>query len=432
MGVVAEVNMNNIAEECIKQIKDKIINLKHLNIIVVGKTGVGKSTLINSVFRDNLAETGMGKPVTEHMKKISKENMPLTIYDTKGFELGKNAQKEVKDEILKTIKEGNASKDVNKAIHCIWYCVNTASNRIEPEEIAWLREFANENNVSQVPIIMVLTQGFSKKNAMRMVEEIEKENLDIIQVVPVLAQDYEIDDGIPPIKAYGLDTLIEVMTATLPDELKNTLQNVQIASLKEKKRRAQAVVASATAAAFGEGFAPIPFADCAVLIPTQVAMIATITSIFGISVNKSLIYAFMSSALGVSGATIAGKTIASNLLKLVPGAGTALGGTISGATAGVITSALGSAYIALMEGVYKGEISTKDLETKEGKDKIRMLFKKGLSVAENMKKVTSPSQVNEDGSVDITSIEKQAEAMVEAQVEADTKETGLDAPVSNE
>ena len=161
-------------------------------------------------------------------------------------------------------------------------------------------------------------------------------------------------------------------------------------------------------------------------------MIATITSIFGISVNKSLIYAFMSSALGVSGATIAGKTIASNLLKLVPGAGTALGGTISGATAGVITSALGSAYIALMEGVYKGEISTKDLETKEGKDKIRMLFKKGISVAENMKKVTSPSQVNEDGSVDITTMEKQAEAMVEAQVEADTKETGLDAPVSNE
>ena len=107
MGVANEINMNNIAEECIKQIKDKIINLKHLNSIVVGKTGVGKSTFTNSVsFAINLVETGMGKPVTEHMKKISKENMPLTIYDTKGFELGKNAQKEVKDEILKTIKEG--------------------------------------------------------------------------------------------------------------------------------------------------------------------------------------------------------------------------------------------------------------------------------------------------------------------------------------
>ena len=73
--------------------------------------------------------------------------------------------------------------------------------------------------------------------------------------------------------------------------------------------------------------------------------------------------------------------------------------TISGATAGVITSALGSAYIALMEGVYKGEISTKDLETKVGKDKIRPCYsKKVRDVAENMKKVTSPSQVNEDGS----------------------------------
>ncbi|NLW11160.1 MAG: GTP-binding protein, partial [Clostridiaceae bacterium] len=33
------------------------------NLMVVGKTGVGKSTLINSVFRDNLADTGIGTPV---------------------------------------------------------------------------------------------------------------------------------------------------------------------------------------------------------------------------------------------------------------------------------------------------------------------------------------------------------------------------------
>lgn len=373
-----EISLDKIAQDCITAINERIKNLNTLNIIVAGKTGVGKSTLINSMFRDNLAETGIGKPITQHMRKISKKGIPLNIYDTKGFELGKDAQKEVKKEILDTIKSGMAGTDVNKAIHCIWYCINTASNRIEPEEIEWLRDLAKENSVTEVPVIIILTQAFSKPNAEQMKNLIQDENLDIVQVVPVLAQDFIFDESLPPIKAYGLDALLAVMTEVLPEELQDTLQSVQIASLKAKKKRAQVTVATATATAFGEGFAPIPFADSALLIPTQVAMIASITAIYGLDINKSIITAFVSSALGTGGATIAGKTIASNLLKLVPGAGTVIGGTISGATAGVITTALGEAYIVLMESIYKGELKTSELGTAEGKKKLKELFKKKI------------------------------------------------------
>ena len=63
-----EISIEKIAEDCLQAINDKIRNLKTLNIIVAGKTGVGKSTLINGVFRAELAETGIGKPVTEHMR----------------------------------------------------------------------------------------------------------------------------------------------------------------------------------------------------------------------------------------------------------------------------------------------------------------------------------------------------------------------------
>ena len=370
-----ELSIEKTAQECINAISEKVRNLKNLNIIVAGKTGVGKSTLINSMFRENLAETGIGKPVTQHMRKISKKGVPLNIYDTKGFELGKDAQKEVKKEILDTIKSGLAGTDVNKAIHCIWYCINTASNRVEPEEIEWLRDLARENTTTEVPIIIILTQSISKPNAEAMKNLIEDENLDVVQVIPVLAQDFVVDEEYTK-KAFGLDALLAVMTEVLPDELQDTLQNVQKASLKAKKLRAQTAVATATAAAFGEGFSPIPFADCALLIPTQVAMIAGITAIYGLDINKSIITAFVSSALGTGGATIAGKTIASNLLKLVPGAGTVLGGTISGATAGLITTALGEAYILLMEAVYKGDLKESDLATEDGRKKLKDLFKK--------------------------------------------------------
>lgn len=379
-----EVSIDKIAQDCITAISEKIKNLNTLNIIVAGKTGVGKSTLINSMFRDNLAETGIGKPVTQHMRKISKKGVPLNIYDTKGFELGKDAQREVKKEILDTIKSGLGGTDVNKAIHCIWYCINTASNRVEPEEIEWLRDLAKENSVTEVPVIIVLTQAFSKPNAEQMKNLINDENLDVVQVIPVLAQDFVFDESLPPIKSYGLDALLAVMTEVLPEELQDTLQSVQIASLKAKKKRAQIAVATATATAFGEGFAPIPFADSALLIPTQAAMIGSITAIYGLDVSKSIITAFVSSALGTGGATIAGKTIASNLLKLIPGAGTVLGGTISGATAGVITTALGEAYILLMESIYKGDLKASELGTTEGKQKMKALFKKKIKETTNL------------------------------------------------
>ena len=371
------LDVNTLAQDAINAIAERIKNLKHLNIIVAGKTGVGKSTLINAVFRDNLAETGMGRPVTDHMRKITKKGIPLSIYDTRGFELGKEVQAEVKKEVVDTISKGLASHDVNEAIHCIWYCINTASNRIEPEEIEWLRELSKDNRITQVPIIVVLTQSFSKKKAQELRQVLLNENLDIIQVVPVLAENYEIEDlGVAP--AYGLDVLIQVMEEALPDELMDTLHNVQIASLKSKKLRAQAAVATASVAAAGEGAAPIPFADCAVLIPTQLGMIASITVIFGFDVNKSIITALLSATIGSGGATILGKTVVSNLLKLIPGAGSIAGGAISAGTAGVITAALGEAYIGVMELVFKGDISLDDLGTEKGKGIMSKLFKQRL------------------------------------------------------
>ncbi|MBD9017968.1 MAG: DUF697 domain-containing protein [Coprococcus comes] len=373
------MDTDKIAQEAINAIADKIKNLKTLNIIVAGKTGVGKSTLINSVFREKLAETGMGKPVTDHMRKISKKGVPLSIYDTRGFELGKEVQAEVKKEVVDTISKGLATQDINKAIHCIWYCINTASNRIEPEEIEWLKELSKDNQITQVPIIVVLTQSFSKKNAAEMRQMLLDENLDVIQVIPVLAEDYEIEDlGIA--KAYGLDVLIKVMGEALPDELMDTLQNVQIVALDEKKRHAQAAVATAALAAAGEGAAPIPFSDCALLVPTQLTMIASITVIFGFDVNKSIITALLSSTIGAGGATVLGKTVVSNLLKFIPGAGTVAGGAISAGTAGVITAALGEAYIGIMELVFKGDMSLDDLGTKKGKETMNTFFKEQLRV----------------------------------------------------
>ncbi|MCI9035563.1 MAG: DUF697 domain-containing protein [Lachnospiraceae bacterium] len=373
-----EINTDEIAQKCIDIVNSKLKNLKKLNIIVVGKSGVGKSTLINSLFRESFAQTGLGRPVTNEIRKIEKKDYPLAIYDTPGFELSKGQQSKVKEEIIDLISKGIASKDINEAIHCIWYCVNVGGNRTFDEtEVAWLKDLTESNKVAQVPIIVVLTQACPKKKAAEMKSLVEKENLDIIKVVPVLAQDMDFD-GEYVAQAYGLDKLIDIMSEALPDELQDTLQNIQKASLEAKKKYAHGVVATAVAAAFGEGFAPIPFSDAILLIPTQVTMIASITVIFGLNISKSFITGFVSSTIGAAGTTVLGKTVVSNLLKLIPGVGTGVGGMISGTTAGLLTTALGEAYIKVMERVYKGEIKSEELYTQEGQMIMKKLFKEEL------------------------------------------------------
>lgn len=371
------MDINKLVDECINAVHERIRSLNTLNVAIVGKTGVGKSTLINSVFRENLAETGIGKPVTQHMRKISKKGMPISIYDTKGFELGKNAQDEVKEELKKLIADGVRSHDVNQAIHCIWYCINAASNRIEQEEIEWIKQLTQENQVYQIPIIIVLTQSFSKKHAREMKKAIEGENLDVVSVIPVLALDYEIDEDYV-VKAYGLDTLISIMEEVLPEELEDTLSNVQKASLELKIKKSQAAVATAAATAAGIGAAPIPFADAAVLIPTEITMIASITAFFGFELSKSVITSLVSSVVGTAGATFLGRTVVSNLCKLIPGIGSVTGGAISGATASLMTTALGEAYIGIMVAMFKGEIKEKELQTEAGRKRLAQLFKEKL------------------------------------------------------
>ena len=46
------------------EIKAALGRLGRMNLLLVGKTGTGKSSLVNAVFGDDVAETGVGRPVT--------------------------------------------------------------------------------------------------------------------------------------------------------------------------------------------------------------------------------------------------------------------------------------------------------------------------------------------------------------------------------
>ena len=159
------------------------------------------------------------------------------------------------------------------------------------------------------------------------------------------------------------------------NELENELKGLEITALNEKAENAVAVAVAATATT---GAIPIPFADAPLLIAEQVTLMATICGIYGIDVGKDGLKMLATTALGAGGAAIVGKTVATNLLKLIPGAGTVAGGAISAGTAGLVTLAMGKAFIEVCKMMKIGKLNEADILSSKGKNIMKDQFKEQL------------------------------------------------------
>lgn len=164
-------------------------------------------------------------------------------------------------------------------------------------------------------------------------------------------------------------------TKDYEDDLIDDLQGYEYKQMLEK---ADNTVLGFVAATTATGAVPIPFADAPMLIAEQVAMMVAINTIFKLDISRDALKSLATAVLGVGGATLIGKTVAANLLKLIPVAGSVAGGAISAGTAGVITLALGKAYIQVCKAIKMGKLNQDDLTKRAGRDALKMAFKEQL------------------------------------------------------
>lgn len=348
----SDLNLNNEAvEDLFQKVYQEMENaakkMPVVKLIVLGKTGVGKSTLINSIFREDLAKTGNGTPITKHLTKIT-GRIPVEIYDTRGLELTESVQKQVKDEVIELIKKSQLSNNEEDFIHAVWYCINSSSNRFENVEINLIKELTKELNI---PIIIVLTKSLPTPESEDFLRKIKEFNLNVNCIIPVLAKDYMIAGHTIP--SNGLEELICETYKLIPESVKRSFANAQKIDRELKLEQARIYANRYIKSTFLVGASPIPYSDAPILVTQQVAMIAHITSIFGLPLSKTFITAAVTSLLGSGSATLAGRIIVSNMLKIIPGAGTLVGGLISGTTAALLTAALARAYLEVMMTVSK-------------------------------------------------------------------------------
>jgi predicted GTPase len=128
-------------QETVNEAIEKALKSRGIaNVLIAGKTGVGKSTLVNAVFQGRMAETGQGRPVTQHTRRISKEGVPVSIYDTKGLEI--KDYKPILEELLAFIKVQNSQQDPQAHIHVAWLCIAEGSRRVEDAELNLVKQLA--------------------------------------------------------------------------------------------------------------------------------------------------------------------------------------------------------------------------------------------------------------------------------------------------
>lgn len=182
----------------------------------MGKTGTGKSTLINAVLEEDLAPTGKGQPVTRKNEVYSKKMLlpvgandngrygcvacMVNMYDTVGLEIDNAITDRTLNEIKTHIEKTKARTDPLD-IHVVWFCMNERCNKFEDYELELIRKLSIDY---EIPFIIVLTQCFSGGEG-----ELEKQIKNAVPEVAIrciLAKDYRVRGGVIP--AFGIQDLL--------------------------------------------------------------------------------------------------------------------------------------------------------------------------------------------------------------------------------
>lgn len=283
---------------------------KYNNIMVVGETGSGKSCLISEFLKlPDVANSGIGAPVTQKMTSIRKKSENVTFWDTRGYEFDGNYT-DTANAITTSLKRFGDAKMVKNQMHLIWYVIRYQQTDVQAD-IELVKQLQNEY---QIPVIIVLTQAFNDLDHAPGYNELKKQ-LTNTSVIAVLAKEMKVYTW--TLQPSGLTKLRNLTY----DKLKQSRSQVGFKSLMNWRNVARflAIAAIAVLAAGSTGVAFIPFlpggVDLVIGTGIDAGLLATISGIYRIKPDMKLITELVQGFLGISGAASFGKCAAKGAAK---------------------------------------------------------------------------------------------------------------------
>lgn len=367
------------------------------NVLVIGNSGVGKSTLINAVLGEEKATTGGGiSGVTSALEIYESDAIPFRIIDSIGFEPSwlkrRKAIGAVKDWSKACAKQGKEDNQIN----LIWFCVDGTSRKLFPETIQSLLDATNM--WKSVPVVVVITKSYSfpeREDNIKMVEVAfaskKKYEKRLKGVVPVVADVYPIDET-TFVAPNGIEELIECTNTLMPEGIKAGKKDLDDFILGRKVAWSQGVIAAATAGSAAISAVPAPLVDAAAIVPIQISMVRALSKTYGVE-NLDGAKQFIDSIVNASTMSAFLKTVLDSL-KFIPGINLAAS-VVNAIVAASMTLAIGEIAMLMFEKIYRGEKTVDDLEW--AKASIEEVLSKNLvdSVVKRLEEVAGGASVSE-------------------------------------
>lgn len=258
--------------------------IKYCNVLVIGNTGVGKSTLISALFQVPISNS-----VTQSIsdKPYTKRGAAIAVYDTGGLETDKKQREKVKQDIATFIRQKN-QKEPEDQIHAVWYCVDSHVVRKSQIEQQWIDSIAKE-----LPVIAVITRasGVEKGWLYPYLESISS----IRHVVPIMAK----RETTPhyDIKPYGLDALLAATEDMLEEIARKAISN----AVNAQANLAFGWCRDGCAKVLASQFLPIPIFKNYATSGLQVWMLADISKEFDYQFDNTFLTELCAVGVGAVG-----------------------------------------------------------------------------------------------------------------------------------